>query len=166
MKIKSIECLKFVREPGPPTTAPRQPLDSVGGKPGRKRNNPHPIHRYPDVLGGWVPNPGEASFTRVMHVRVTAEDGTWGIGHSHWGEYTQPIIEKHIAPLLTGRDCMAIELLNDLMWRSFQRMGGLGGLTAAAQAPVDIALWDLKGKLLGVPVYTLLGGPARPEKGT
>jgi L-rhamnonate dehydratase len=163
MKIKSIECLKLVREPPAPRTAPRGPVMSAGGKPGRSRNNPHPIHRYPDILtGAFVPNPGEAFFTKTMFVRVTAEDGSWGIGSSHWGEYTQPIIERHIAPLLNGRDCLAIEHLNDLMWRSFQRLGH-AGLVSMAQAPVDIALWDLKGRLLGVPVYTLLGGPSRPE---
>jgi L-rhamnonate dehydratase len=162
VKIKAIECLTLVREPPQPRTPPREPLPSAGGKPGRKRNNPHPIHRYPHILSGANPNPGEAAFTKPMHVRVTAEDGTWGIGTSHWGEYTKPIIENHIAPLLIGQDCMAIELLNDLMWRSFQRFGH-GGVAGAAQAPVDIALWDLKGKLLGVPVYTLLGGPSRPE---
>src|SRR5207253_1409514 len=80
----------------------------------------------------------------------------------HWGEYAHSMVERHIAPLLVGRDCMALEYLNDLMWRSFQRLGH-GGIPSAAQGAVDIALWDLKGKLLGVPVYTLLGGPARAE---
>lgn len=162
MKIKSIECLRLVREPPPPATAARKPLDHAGGKPGRKRNNPHPIHRYPDIIGGANPNPGEAAFTRIIHVRVTAEDGTWGIGQSHWGEYTQPIIEHHIAPLLVGRDCIATEYLNDVMWRSFQRFGH-AGISGPAQAAVDIALWDLKGKLLQMPVSRLLGGPSRAE---
>lgn len=162
MKIKSIECLKLVRNFAPPKTPPRGAVTSAGGKEGRKRVNPHPIHRYPEALGTVSPNPGEAAFTQTLFVRVTAEDGTWGIGNSHWGEYAAPVVEKHLAPLLLDRDCMAIEYLNDMMWRSFQRMGW-GGIQAAAQACVDIALWDLKGKLLGVPVYSLLGGPSRRE---
>ena len=162
MKIKSIECLKLVRDFPQPQTPPRGAFMSAGGKPGRKRVNPHPLHRYPEALGGPSPNPGEAAFTRTLFVRVTAEDGTWGVGSSHWGEYAAPVVEHHIAPLLTGRDCLATEYLNDMMWRSFQRMGW-GGVQAAAQACVDIALWDLKGKLLRTPVYALLGGPSRPE---
>jgi L-rhamnonate dehydratase len=166
VKIKSIECLKLVREFAAPRTPPRGPVMSAGGKPGRSRNNPHPIHRYPDILeSAFVANPGEAFFTKTMFVRVTAEDGSWGIGSSHWGEYSHALIERHIAPLLIGRDCMAIEYLNDLMWRSFQRLGH-AGLPSMAQAPVDIALWDLKGKLLDVPVYSLLGGPSRPDLDT
>lgn len=160
MKIKSIECLQLVRKMSPPKTPPRRAMASAGGMPGRSRNNPQPIHRYPDILGSAHPNPGEAFFSRPFFVRVTAEDGSWGVGGGHWGEYAHVVIDHHLAPLLVGRDCMATEYLNDLMWRSFQRMG-FGGIQASAQGALDIALWDLKGKLLGVPVYSLLGGPAR-----
>jgi L-rhamnonate dehydratase len=55
---------------------------------------------------------------------------------------------------------MALEYLNDLMWRSTQRFGA-GGLASVAQSGIDLALWDLKGKLLDQPVYRLLGGPSR-----
>ena len=84
----------------------------------------------------------------------------WGLGHSHWGNLVEPLINEHYAPLLLGRDCMAIEFLNDLMWRSSMRFGATG-LTSVARSAIDLALWDLKGKLLDVPVYSLIGGPSR-----
>ncbi len=80
----------------------------------------------------------------------------------HWGPLIAPLVREHYAPLLVGRDCFAIEFLNDLMWRSTQRFGGTG-LAMVARSGIDLALWDLKGKLLKMPVYSLIGGPCRPH---
>ena len=101
-----------------------------------------------------------ADTSDLVWVQVVAEDGTWGLGQTSFGQVTAPIVDRHFAPLLEGRDCMALEYLNDLMWRSTQRFGS-GGLATAAQSGIDLALWDLKGKLLDQPVYRLLGGPCR-----
>lgn len=95
-------------------------------------------------------------------VQVKAEDGTWGLGSCSFGATSAAVIEDVYAPLLEGRDCLATEYLNDLMWRSSQRLGDAGHATVARSA-VDLALWDLKGKLLDLPVYRLLGGPCREE---
>jgi L-rhamnonate dehydratase len=72
------------------------------------------------------------------------------------------LIDQTFAPMLEGRDCLATEYLNDLMWRSMQRLGAAGH-AAVAQSGIDLALWDLKGKLLDLPVYRLLGGPCRDK---
>ena len=93
-------------------------------------------------------------------VQVVAEDGSWGLGRCHFGRPTARIIEDIYAPLLEGRDCFAIEYLNDLMWRATQRVGSAGHADIA-RSGVDLALWDLKGKLLDQPVYRLIGGPSR-----
>ena len=93
-------------------------------------------------------------------VQVVAENGDWGLGFSGFGRLTAGVIETVFAPLLEGRDCMATEFLNDLMWRSCLRLGAEGHATIA-RSGVDLALWDLKGKLLDQPVYRLLGGPCR-----
>jgi L-rhamnonate dehydratase len=79
---------------------------------------------------------------------------------AHWGNFIEPVIREHFAPLLEGRDCFALEYLNDLMWRASQRFGATG-LVSVARSAIDTALWDLKGKLLQVPVYSLIGGPCR-----
>ncbi len=95
-------------------------------------------------------------------VRVTVEDGTWGLGSCSFGAPSAAIIQTIYAPLLTGRDALATEFLKDLMWRAVQRVGDAGH-AAVARSAVDLALWDVKGKLLDLPVYRLLGGPSRPN---
>ena len=95
-------------------------------------------------------------------MQVIAEDGTWGLGRCGFGPPVASVIETIFAPLLEGRDCLATEYLNDLMWRSMQRLGSAGH-AAVAQSGIDLALWDLKGKLLNQPVYSLLGGPCRDK---
>jgi L-rhamnonate dehydratase len=97
---------------------------------------------------------------RSVWVQVIAEDGTFGLGRTGFGEPVAALVDYEYAPLLTGRDCFATELLNDMMWRFSKRHGSLG-ISSFAQSAIDLALWDLKGKLLGQPVYRLLGGPCR-----
>ena len=94
---------------------------------------------------------------------VTAEDGTWGMGMSRHSGPVVPIINDYFAPLLTGGDVMATERHYDLMLRIASAHMGVSGIASYAISAVDLALWDLKGKLLGRPVYTLLGGPAREK---
>ena len=120
-----------------------------------------PISKYRDEYygqpGSYPGNQGGAVWAQVV-----AEDGTWGLGRSYFGRPTAAIIDDLYAPLLAGRDCFAIEHLNDLMWRATQRVGSAGHADVARSA-VDLALWDLKGKLLDQPVYRLIGGPSRDQ---
>ena len=91
---------------------------------------------------------------------VTAEDGAWGLGMSSNAGPVASIINEHYAAFLTGENCMATERLWTLMADSSVHYSA-AGLAGYAISAVDLALWDLKGKLLGKPVYELLGGPAR-----
>ena len=107
---------------------PRTPPKS---KPRRRNWNTHarralPINKYPEFprLHGTMPG---ANTLADVWVQVTSEDGTWGLGQCSFGEPTAALIDYHFGPLLEGRDCMALEYLNDLMWRSSQRFGA-GGL--------------------------------------
>jgi L-rhamnonate dehydratase len=91
---------------------------------------------------------------------VTAEDGTWGFGIGRYAGPVNPVINDHFAPLLVGEPALATEKLWDMMHRMASPYSA-AGIASYAISAVDLALWDLKGKLLQRPVYELLGGPAR-----
>jgi len=90
---------------------------------------------------------------------VTAEDGSWGFGMTRYGTPVIAIVNEHLGPLLVGEPCTATERLWDMMMRMASPYAG--GLASYAISAIDLALWDLKGKLLRRPVYELLGGPVR-----
>jgi L-alanine-DL-glutamate epimerase-like enolase superfamily enzyme len=97
-------------------------------------------------------------------VKITAEDGTvgWGEAHAPVGpRATKAVVEDVLAPLLIGEDAFAIERHWERMYGSMRLRGHSAGYQLEAIAGIDIALWDLAGKLLGQPVYRLLGGPFR-----
>ena len=92
-------------------------------------------------------------------VKVTAEDGTWGLGTSQ-GRPAAAVVEDAFAHVLEGESCEAIGKLWDLMFR-VSKPFGTQGIASLAISAVDLALWDLAGKLQNRPVCDLLGGPAR-----
>jgi L-rhamnonate dehydratase len=67
---------------------------------------------------------------------------------------------EHLATHLVGEDCLSIEKLADIMFRMTKPYGSTG-LASYAISAVDLAVWDLCGKLLEKPVYSLLGGPQK-----
>jgi len=93
---------------------------------------------------------------------VTAEDGTTGFGVARYASAVVGLINDHFAPLLVGQDALATGRAWDIMMR-ISAPYGTSGLASYAVSAVDLALWDLKGKLLGQPVYALLGGPIRDD---
>jgi len=142
-------------------------IPSSGGERTKARRQPwtvdaevaNPMSKYPKYKrhrSSWTPKWG------AVWVKVTAEDGTWGLGRTSFGRPVAAIIEDHFAPMLMGENCLAIEKLWDMMFRMSKPYGSLG-LTSCAISGVDLALWDLKGKLLNKPVYELIGGPARDK---
>jgi L-alanine-DL-glutamate epimerase-like enolase superfamily enzyme len=70
------------------------------------------------------------------------------------------VIGTYLRPFLIGRDALATETLHDQMLRLHRH--GRSGLFVTGVSAIDCALWDLKGKAWGQPVYRLLGGPTRP----
>lgn len=111
----------------------------------------------------WEPDdpPGR----RSAFVRITTEDGLAGYGEAspmQGGEHSLGIIRRDLAPALIGADPNDQAVLYDRLLHRYVKLGPEGALTGALAA-VDIALWDLKGRLAALPVYKLLGGAWRTE---
>lgn len=98
----------------------------------------------------------------TLVVEVEASDGTVGLGVTTAGEIGAFIVEKHLSRFLIGRKVTEIEKIWDQMYFSTQ-FYGRKGVVVNTISGVDIALWDLLGKLRGEPVHALLGGPVRDE---
>lgn len=95
----------------------------------------------------------------ALYVEIQTDEGVSGI----FGPIEEPnafTIRHSLRAFLIGRDPLATELLSDQMLR-MDRHGKSGYFVTGASA-IDIALWDLKGKAWGQPVWRLLGGPTRP----
>jgi D-galactarolactone cycloisomerase len=105
---------------------------------------------------------GEIDRRSTCLVKVTAHDGAYG-----WGEGYGPaaVVQagiQFLAPLLIGQD----PLHEATLWQAMHRRSfdhARRGVLVAALSALDIALWDLKGKLLGQPVSILLGGRRRDQ---
>lgn len=119
-----------------------------------------PMSRYPeyrdsrrsfgiDVLGTLV-------------VEVEADDGTVGFAVTTAGEPGAYVVEKHLARFVEGAAVTDLERIWDQMYSS-TLFYGRKGLVLNVLSCVDLALWDLLGKLREEPVYALLGGPVRDE---
>ncbi len=98
----------------------------------------------------------------TLVVEVEASDGTVGLGVTTAGEIGAFIVEKHLSRFLIGRQVTEIEKIWDQMYFSTQ-FYGRKGVVVNTISGVDIALWDLLGKLRDEPVHALLGGPVRDE---
>ncbi len=149
MKIKSIEVVNVNLPQRQFSVPPRRPSwndsDEVA----------NPMSWYPHVKRHrslWT----DTGWGHVF-VKVTLENGTWGLGSTIHGRPVAVIIEDHLAPNLVGQDGFAIERLSDMMFR-LTKFYGSTGLASYAISAVDLALWDAKGKALGQPVYSLIGG--------
>lgn len=109
-----------------------------------------------------VRDPGKRAF---IFVQVDTDEGITG-----WGEvttYPGPVANRAVAAYidqigawLKGENPANIEALWHKTFRAMTYVGTRGATTAAISA-IDIALWDIRGKLLGLPIYQLLGGPVR-----
>lgn len=105
-----------------------------------------------------VTSPGRNFVT----LQITTESGVTGLGDATLNGRELAVavyLADHIVPLLRGRDAMNIEdtwqyLYRGAYWRR-------GPVTMAAIAAVDMALWDIKAKIAGMPLYQLVGGQSR-----
>lgn len=98
----------------------------------------------------------------TLVVEVEAEDGTVGFAVTTGGEIGAYIVEKHLARFVEGADVTDIEKIWDQMFNSTMYYGRKGVVINAISG-VDLALWDLLGKVRNEPVYKMIGGAVRDE---
>ena len=153
MKIKEIRMVQVKFPERKPGAAARR--DSWG----TTDEVANPMSRYPHIKRHrslWLPKFNGA------YVQVIAEDGRYGLGPVWPAQPLVPVVE-HFNQQLSGQDCLATERIADMLFR-MTKSYGTPGLSSYAISAVDLALWDLKGKLFEQPVYSLLGGPARERQ--
>ena len=121
----------------------------------------------------WTERPADKPSDNVkrelLFAQVDTDEGITG-----WGEvttYPGPVGNRAVAGMirevgttLVGRDASHIERIWNDNIRSLTYVGTRGAVSATASA-IDIALWDIRGKALGLPIYMLLGGPVRDKIG-
>jgi L-rhamnonate dehydratase len=121
-----------------------------------RRNLVSPTSIFPDE-GSWF---GPCS---VVVVEVHTDAGLVGVGTAGgFSTACKTVIDTHLAPLLRDEDPFRIEYLWEKMHRATVRLGRKG-VGMSAISTIDIALWDIKGKALGVPVYELIGGRTKEQ---
>jgi galactonate dehydratase len=114
----------------------------------------------------WLIKSNASYWGEFLFVEVSTDEGLTG-----WGEITTTTkianraltaMLRQISDMMAGEDPAQIERLWHKLFRSFTYMGSRGAAVECLSA-IDIALWDIRGKALGKPIYELLGGPVRDE---
>ncbi|WP_051966226.1 mandelate racemase/muconate lactonizing enzyme family protein [Thermanaerosceptrum fracticalcis] len=102
---------------------------------------------------------------RTTLVKISTDEGITGYGECMVRlspTSTRDIVE-YIKPLLIGKDPMDTELIWELMFGTMMNRGHYQGFYIEAISGIDVALWDIKGKTLSLPLYKLIGGNSNPK---
>jgi L-alanine-DL-glutamate epimerase-like enolase superfamily enzyme len=102
---------------------------------------------------------GNFEWTLVL---VYTDEGITGLGEAYWGAGVKETI-LHMKDMLVGQDPTDVERIYQDMYRAFLACGSTGGIAVTAISGIEIALWDIAGKVLNAPVYKLLGGKFRDK---
>lgn len=102
----------------------------------------------------------EGNFPWVL-VKVETDTDVYGVGEAFPGPASEHV--EFLKPGLVGQNPLDIDRLVEHMTQLLSGLGGSTGYSQAAVSGIEIALWDIAGKLTGLPVYQLLGGKYRDE---
>ena len=94
-------------------------------------------------------------------IKIETDAGISGIGEAYWGPGVKDLVLRQLKPLIIGEDPMNVDKLYNKMLLKSGGAGAIGGVTITAASGIEIALWDLAGRLLQTPVCNLLGGRFR-----
>src|ERR1700743_2046345 len=96
-------------------------------------------------------------------IKIETDAGVHGIGEAYWGPGVKDMILKRLKDDLIGEDPLNVVKLYTKCLLFNGGYAAIGGVTVQAASGIEIALWDLAGKLIGVPVCDLLGGRFRDK---
>ncbi|MBQ1377657.1 MAG: mandelate racemase/muconate lactonizing enzyme family protein, partial [Lachnospiraceae bacterium] len=105
--------------------------------------------------------------SRPIIVRIYTDEGLWGTGEAGVaiGSGSRGAFEvlKDFAPMIRGMDPLAHEVIWEKLFKTSFWGQGNGAIMMSAISAIDTALWDIKGKAAGMPLYQLLGGKQREK---
>lgn len=133
-------------------------LEGVGPGQTSVERSAHPLDAYPGRLEDY--QAGASPGLRAIYLIIETDAGISGL-YGPLSRQQAFLISDSLSPLLMGQDALAVRSLHDQMLRVERH--GRAGLFVTAVSAVDNALWDIKGKAYGKPVWELLGGPTRGE---
>ena len=94
-------------------------------------------------------------------IKIETDAGIYGIGEAYWGPGVKDLVLTQLKPLIIGEDPLNVDKLYHKMLLMSGGVGAVGGITITAASGIEIALWDLAGRILQTPVCNLLGGRFR-----
>ena len=118
---------------------------------------------YPPI---WRLRPIYTRNLACVVVRIETDNGIVGWGEAHTPvapEASKATIDALLTEIVLGRDPLDIQPVWENMYSSMRMRGHSTGFLLEAMSGIDIALWDIAGKALGVPISTLLGGRVRDK---
>src|SRR5690349_22533736 len=94
-------------------------------------------------------------------IKVETDSGLYGIGEAYWGWGVKDLVLNKLKPIVVGEDPLNVDKLYTKMLMQSAGAGAIAGVTVTAASGIEIALWDLCGRILQTPVCNLLGGRFR-----
>jgi L-alanine-DL-glutamate epimerase-like enolase superfamily enzyme len=94
-------------------------------------------------------------------IKVETDSGLYGIGEAYWGWGVKDLVLNKMQGIIVGEDPLNVDKLYTKMLMQSAGAGAIAGVTVSAASGIEIALWDLCGRILETPVCNLLGGRFR-----
>src|SRR6266496_5071763 len=91
-------------------------------------------------------------------IKIETDSGLYGIGEAYWGWGVKDLVLNKLKPIVVGEDPLNVDKLYTKMLMQSAGAGAIAGVTMTAASGIEIALWDLCGRMLQTPVCNLLGG--------
>jgi L-alanine-DL-glutamate epimerase-like enolase superfamily enzyme len=96
-------------------------------------------------------------------IKIETDSGLYGIGEAYWGWGVKDLVLNKLKPIIIGEDPLNVDKLYTKMLMQSAGAGAIAGVTVTAASGIEIALWDLCGRILQTPVCNLLGGRFRDK---